>query len=576
LLVLAVVGLGSAGVAVAAYATDVLQRFEGTTVDTRFSIRGARTQPGDVALVALDRKTFSDLNVSGPFPRSLHARALDRIMRDHPAAVAYDVQFSAGSTTAEDSALIEAVDRARGKVAFATAEVFGPHGEHDVLGGQDVLDQIGARAGHSVFPADSDGVIRHMVYANDHLESFSLVAAEIARQRRISSSALGGRRAWIDYAGPPGTISTTSFSDVLRGRFPPGRFTGRVVVVGELGIPVLNLPTPTGKAMAESEIQANGLRTALHGFPLRSWPDGLNLALIVVLGLAVPLASLRLGAAATSTVAIVLGALFVVAAQLAFDAGRVVPFVYPLLGLTLSSFGVLTHKVHYAAVDFERERVRALFSRFVPEPVVDELLARTQNGLRLAGTELESTVMFCDLREFTGFAEALPAGRVIDVLNRYLGEMSEAILDHGGTLVAYMGDGIMAVFGAPLEQSDHADRALAASREMLTVRLPRFNAWLAEQGMDHRFRMGIGLNSGSVMSGNVGSERRLEYTAVGDTVNTASRLEAATKNAGFQLLVADSTRARLSDHSEDLVFVEEHAVRGRQATVRLWTLTGVR
>src|ERR1700684_228230 len=116
--------------------------------------------------------------------------------------------------------------------------------------------------------------------------------------------------------------------------------------------------------------------------------------------------------------------------------------------------------------------------------------------------------MFTDLRGFTSFAESLTPGGVIEVLNRYLSEMSDAILDHGGTLVAYMGDGIMAVFGAPIVQDNHADRALATAREMLEIRLPRFNAWLLESGLGAGFRMGIGLNSGSLMSGNVGSQRR--------------------------------------------------------------------
>ena len=141
---------------------------------------------------------------------------------------------------------------------------------------------------------------------------------------------------------------------------------------------------------------------------------------------------------------------------------------------------------------------------------------------------------------------ALPADEVIDVLNRYLGEMSDAILDHGGTLVSYIGDGIMAVFGAPIEQPDHADRALAAAREMLDVRLPRVQRVARRAGHGDGFRMGIGLNSGRVMSGNVGSERRLEYTAIGDTTNTASRLEGMTKGTPHPLFIADSTRELLT------------------------------
>jgi adenylate cyclase len=149
--------------------------------------------------------------------------------------------------------------------------------------------------------------------------------------------------------------------------------------------------------------------------------------------------------------------------------------------------------------------------------------------------------------------------------------MSEAILDNGGTLVAYMGDGIMAVFGAPLQQDDHADRALAAAREMLE-RLEGFNDWLREEGLHEGFKMGIGLNSGAVLSGHVGSERRLEYTALGDTTNTAARLEGMTKGTPYQLYVADSTRGRLAQPPDDLVEVGEFEVRGRTATVKLWSL----
>ena len=108
-----------------------------------------------------------------------------------------------------------------------------------------------------------------------------------------------------------------------------------------------------------------------------------------------------------------------------------------------------------------------------------------------------------------------------------------------------MGDGIMAVFGAPLEQDDHADRALRAAQEMIGPRLERFNDWLAEQGHDSGFAMGVGLNSGTVMAGNVGSEQRVEYTALGDTTNTASRLEGMTKGSGHMLFVADTTRERM-------------------------------
>jgi adenylate cyclase len=137
-------------------------------------------------------------------------------------------------------------------------------------------------------------------------------------------------------------------------------------------------------------------------------------------------------------------------------------------------------------------------------------------------------------------------------------------------VTTYIGDGIMALFGGPIPQADHADRALAAAQAMLELKLPDFNGWLKEEGIQP-FRMGIGLNSGPVMAGNVGSEKRLEYTAIGDTVNTAARLEGMTKDTPYDLFVADSTRERLAD-SDSLVYVDDLPIRGRQATVKIWSL----
>jgi class 3 adenylate cyclase len=220
--------------------------------------------------------------------------------------------------------------------------------------------------------------------------------------------------------------------------------------------------------------------------------------------------------------------------------------------------------------ELEREQVRGAFSRFVPEHVVDEVLARTDSDLRLAGSRDRGTIMFTDIRGFTTFTETVSPELVLELLNDYFDEMIEAIFAHGGTLVGYRGDGLLVVFGAPLAFHDHADRALAAAREMLDVRMPRFNAQLEAKGM-RPFRMGIGLNSGPFMSGNVGSERRMEYTVHGDTVNTASRIESMTKDSPHSLLVAESTVDALTVPVAT-EFVGEFDVRGRQSAIRLWTL----
>jgi adenylate cyclase len=224
--------------------------------------------------------------------------------------------------------------------------------------------------------------------------------------------------------------------------------------------------------------------------------------------------------------------------------------------------------------DLERAHVHDVFSRFLPEHVVDDVLARTDEDLRLGGVQTTGTVMFTDLRGFTAFTERRSPELVIAALNRYFDETSDAILENGGTLVAYRGDGFLAVFGAPIEIEDHADRALATAREMIEIRLPRFNAWLRENGFGEEVGMGIGLNSGPFMSGNVGSLRRLEYTVHGDVVNTASRIEGMTKTVGGPILLAQSTREALVRQPDDLERVGDFEVRGRDATVSLWTVNG--
>jgi adenylate cyclase len=251
----------------------------------------------------------------------------------------------------------------------------------------------------------------------------------------------------------------------------------------------------------------------------------------------------------------------------------IISFIYPITALALSFVGSLG--AHYATAAFERERVRDIFSRFVPESVIDQVLAQTGGDLRLGGETVYGTIMFTDLRGFTSFSESLPPHEVIEVVNRLLGEQTEVILAHGGTIISYLGDGIMAAFGAPIEQHDHADRAIAVSREMIADRLPLMNDWMREQGYGNGFRMGIGLHSGEFISGNVGSEQRLEYTAIGDVCNTASRIQDLTKGTRHMLLMSETTRAALREGPDDLVAVGDFDIRGRQAQIKLWSLEAV-
>ena len=585
---LVAVALASIGVAVAADATGLLRALEGATITTRFSIRGTERPPKNLVIVAIDNKSLQDLNTY-PFSRTFYAKVIDKIAAEHPAAIAFDIDLENRTTigkqnclarfACDDLALLTSIRNHSGVTVFGTTSTTGD-GQILFLGsaeGTTLLNEVGSRPGVELFPSNQPGgVYRQMTYSVQGIDTLAVATVEVATHRRVPRSEFGAGNQWIDFVGPGHTIPYVSFSSVYDSKkygASPVNFGGKIVVVGATELSLQDLhATSTDGQMPGPEIQANAIETVLRGLPLRSLPTWLDAMFIVLLGAGVPLASTRLRAGATTGVAVLLGVWFVVATQLAFDFGWVVAIVYPLLALVLSSYGTLSHQLHYAAVDAERARVHALFARFVPPPVVDELLARTRNGLRLRGIELDSTVMFCDLREFTAFAEGLPPARVIEVLNRYLSEMSEAILAHGGTLVAYAGDGIMSVFGAPLEQHDHADRALEAAREILQERLPRFNDWLRSEALGQGFRIGIGLNSGPVMSGNVGSDARLEYAAIGDTTNTAARLEAMTKGTRYQLFLGEATRSRLHREGSDLVFVEQMQLRGKEQEVRVWSV----
>jgi adenylate cyclase len=572
LLVLAALAAGAIGVVLVT--TRAVRGQERQTVDRRFTIRGDRPAPRDVLLVAIDDRTFSAFNDQRlasrwPFPRRYHAAVIDTLRRAGARAIGVDIQFTEASTVKDDNLLVAAAQRARGIVLATTA--VRADGQTNIFGGGSILEDIGAHAGNAAVRGDANGAIRRLPLQIQGLDTFGWALAQVARP---------GLRpppqdpTWIDYAGGPGTIDTVSYSEVYNKTVPAARIRGRVVIVGPAAATLQDLhatPTSGDGFMSGAEIQANAVDTFLRGGPLRATPVAVDVLLAALLAALAPLTAMafprrRLLVRAGPLAA---GGLYVVAAQLAFEGGWIVPLVAPLAGLAVGYAAALA--VDYMSASFERERVYDLFSRFVPDSVVQDVVARA-DGARLGGELQECTLLFADLRGFTAFSAGHPPDVVIGVVNDYLGEMSDAILDAGGTLIAYMGDGIFAAFGAPIAIDDHADRALAAARRMRDVGLPRFNARLRARGLDSEFRMGIGLNSGPAIVGNVGSERRLEYAAIGDSTNIAARIEAATKDSPHMLLLSDATRERLVAPPADLVAVGPIELRGAGRAIGLWTV----
>jgi adenylate cyclase len=570
-LALLAVAAVAVGVGLTALETGALDRVEQSSIDARFQVRGQHPATRGIVVVEIDDTTFNELRRRWPFPRALHAAVIRRLTAAGARAIAYDVQFTEPTTPAQDNALIEAAAHAP-RLVLATTEV-NRNGGSDVFGGDAVVRGIGARVGNAVLDPDTDGVQRRFSHTVQGLVSFPVVVAERVTGRKVGTGSFGGGGAWIDYAGPPDTFRTIPFSRVLRGEVPPNVFRNRIVVVGA-GAPSLQdvhtTPTSGRGPMAGPEVWANAIGTLLSGLPLRSTPGWLDVVLVALLGLVVPAVGLRFGVLPTLGAAVGAAVLYVVGAQVAFDDGRIVPAVPPLLALALGTLGTLGVVGFLAA--FHHERTRAQFARFVPEAVVDTVLADA-GGARLGGVRSEATVLFCDLRGSTTMLEHMAPERGIEVINRYLTAMTDAVVAHGGTLAGFRGDGLLALFGVPLAQPDHADRALAAAREMAGPRLAAVNASLREEGLAEDLEIGIGVCSGEVMAGNVGSDQRMEYTAIGDAANVASRLEGLTKGTGHRVFVADATRALLQDGAGDgLVEVDELQARGRRGRVRTWTL----
>lgn len=558
----------SGGLAVVLEATSLVRRTELASVDARFGIRGEQTPRRDVVIVGLDDRSLDELDVTPPIPRRIHARVIDRLRRAGAKVIAYDFDFLGRTTDTDDNALVTALRRAPGVVLAATQ--IRHDGRTDTLGGAETRRYARATAASVNFPPRTarHGTIRRLPLHELGVPNFAVETARRAGAR-IDPGQFAGDGAWIDFPGPAGTVPVRSLSQVAAGRVDPAAFRGRVVLVGPISSVLQDVQsTAAGTGVPGVEVNAAAVATLLRGLPLRDAPGGLTVLWLLAAGALTPLAAVRLRGLRWLPVPLVVGAAGAVAAQLAFDDGRILPVAAPGLALLASFLGTLA--VAYATDVRDRRRLRAAFARYVPAAVVDEVVAQAGDDLRLGGVRRDGTVLFCDLRGFTTVAERLEPEAVVALLNAYLSQMSGAILDHGGTVVSFMGDGIMAVFGAPLVQADHADRALAAAREMLGPRLDAFNAQVAAAAP---LRLGVGVCSGPVLSGNVGSQRRLEYTAVGDTTNTAARLEAQTKTAGVPVLIADSTRAALHDPAAAgaLREVGELRLRGRDAAVRGWT-----
>jgi len=389
--------------------------------------------------------------------------------------------------------------------------------------------------------------------------------------RRLPSDARG--RAIFDFLGPAGAFPTYSAADVIDHQIPAEKLRGKVVLVGFTDAARDKVATPFSPVVDGVELHATLFHNALHGeLFTRSAP---RTTLLTILGFGLFLSALQLrpirrrawvpaAAASLGLVAYLLGA------TLAFRARVWIDVAAPAAAYIVTA--LVTLAAALATEGREKQKLRGAFEHYVGDRLIDQILA-DPSKLRLGGERRVLTVLFSDIRGFSAFSERLDPEALARFLNEYLTPMTQIVLDQDGLLDKYIGDAVMAVYGAPLMQRDHAARACRSALAMQAALTDLNRGWQA-RGLP-AIAIGIGLNTGTVSVGNMGSATRFDYTVMGDAVNLGSRLEALTKDYDVRILAGEATFA---EAEAEFLFREVDLVRvkGKDRPARVYELLGAK
>jgi len=604
----------------------LLEDLERRVYDLRLQ-RLPHVRPTRVTIAAIDERSLAALG-RWPWSRSILARVADRLRELGARVIAFDVFFPESESAGADREFARALSRA-GNVVLGTVFLLQPdevlhldpgrlraaqlaiEPQHiavlrggatptrplpeplGALANIPGLQRAAAASGHVNVVADVDGVVRRvplvMRWGGRYYPSFDvqvarlyLGAAEVALELEeygIADLALGERHVPLDedgrllvrYRGPAGSFDTVSIVDLLEGRADPALVRGRVALIGNTaqGIGDMRV-TPYGGVVPGVEIRASLIEGLLQGDFLQrpDWLELVDASALAALGLLLTVLLPRIGVAAGGLLALACAGGYVLAADRVLESqGLWVSVVYPAtLAVTLF---VATALVYYFFAFSEKRYLKLAFQRYVPPAVVDDI-ARDPGKLRLGGEKRELTVLFSDIRGFTTLSEAMDPEALVRLMNRYFTAMTERVFEQRGSLDKFIGDAVMAVFGAPLADARHAEHACRAALSMVAA-LGELQSQWREEGLP-RVDIGIGINSGPVIVGNMGSVDRFNYTVVGDAVNLASRLEALNKTYGTTILVSDSTRSQIGDVGCPVREIDRVRVRGREQPVSVFEL----
>ena len=568
------------------------QYLEALLADYRFKARSLvhpLPPPPGILIVAVDEKSLSEYG-RWPWGRALQATLVDRVMSGNPRALGLDVFYPEAESPEADRALGSAFGKYRDRLAVALGFVVEkgksfsgeiPEALYDsaiprvthlrsvwpVEACQVLLPPaaISQRAvfGHVYSLPDRDGRLRwetlYLRYGDEFFPSLALQVARLALKVPLAGiCVVGGQgvrigqellptdefgRVCVNYYGPERTFPYVSAADVLAGRVPAAVFEDKVVFVGTSAIATYDLKsTPFSANTPGVEKNATVVANILRSEPLRKAPLTIDLCFLLAIGCFLVLVAPRSKAA--TTVGTFLAALLLLSLtnfSLFVFLGVRANLLYPLVMLLLGGGAIVVYR--YFREESRARQVRRMFSSYVTERVVNELI-RNPEMTKLGGERREITVLFSDIRGFTSFSESRAPEEVVGILNEFLEAMTGVIFRWEGTLDKFVGDEIVAFWGAPLTQENHAELAVRCALDMV-ARLGQLQDQWRSRGQTP-LDIGIGLNTGEVIVGNIGAEgKKMEYTVIGDHVNLGARVEALTRKFGARILTTEHTVARI-------------------------------
>jgi adenylate cyclase len=595
--------LAAALVARVGVVSDLLLAFERKSLDYRVArYRGGAFQggtvPSEVVIVAIDEASLVRLGRFSLWPRSYHARLLDRLAAAGVRTVAFDVLFSesdnlpdavrgvrareiAANTDADSATADHLLRGAGGDARFARAlsEFGNAWLALDPSSGAEPLPELVAAAagiGHVSMAPDPDGILRRvrLTTAGEGVLPLALAATlgylDQGKEGGPEYSTETGEIA-LDFIGGRGSFLTLSYADVLEGKVDDVLLRDRLVLVGSSAAGLGDqFATPFSEDLPGVEAHATLAYQVMQGRSIHG-VGGWDRAMPLLLAVPTSLAILWLGPAWAGGASVLLAAGYLVSSFEAFaQRGLQLPFALPLFTWMVAA--LLAGAYRFGSEERGRREIRRAFGRYVSPEVVDELTRRPEL-LRVGGEAREITVGFVDIRGFTTLSESMDPERLARFLHAFFSAVEAEIHACRGTVDKYIGDAVMMVFGAPNALPDAASQACQAALAIQDAVEAGTELW-SDLGVPS-LRIGVGLETGVAVVGNIGSERRFDYTALGDTVNVAARLQDMNKTLGTTILLGPGTAKQVGDRFA-LLDRGSHSLRGRPGPLWVNELVGTK